>query len=167
MGLLSFQNRRKMRCERSHVFLCAGGSQSNDQRAFGSIGAIFSKVFDFGFVLLSKVIKTQAVSLGIHDFTKLCLQKSTLARVKQTLKNGILDALPVVDALFCNLPQTAATSGVFRVYVVGNHNQHCASLTSIKTADKHPDHRADIDLVRAPEHMKLVPMVFSRLSKGE
>lgn len=69
------------------------------------IGLIASKGFYLFLVLVSQIIKPQAVLFGIHNRTQLCLQQFTFSRVQQVFEHRILHPLPIVHTLFCNLPE--------------------------------------------------------------
>ena len=51
-----------------------------------------------------------------------------MSGVQHALEHLVLDPLAVVDALLGDLPQPPAAGGVLCVYVVGDQNQHGASL---------------------------------------
>lgn len=106
---------------RSHRhFLCACVSHLNHQHIRRIIGFLCSKMFDFVFIAVTKVIKPQAILLRVHNLAQLRLQTAALCRIQQAFKDGVLYALTVVYTLLGNLPKTFAASGVLCVHIVGN-----------------------------------------------
>lgn len=126
------------------------------QRVFRQICLLAAEVLDLLFILLAQVVKSQTIPFGIHNLTKGILQAATLCCVQQTLKYRILHSLTVVDALFGDLPQASASGGVLCVYIIGDQYQH-RPLTSIKTADSHPDRPADTLPTRDSAHKEPAP----------
>lgn len=121
-------------------FLCTSASHSDHQGVFGKIGLLTAEMFNFILILFPQVVKPQTVPLRIHDFAELMLQAAALCRIQQTFKHRILHPLAIIHALLCDLPQSFSTSGILRVYIIGDQYQH-KRLTSIKRAGNPPDLR--------------------------
>ena len=83
-----------------------------DHRLLWKVCLFAAKVFDLTLILFPEIIKPKAILFFIHDLAQRVLQASALSRVQQTLKNGILHPLAVVNALLGNLPQTPAPGGI-------------------------------------------------------
>lgn len=113
-----------MRCEPPHGIAIASGSQSKNERLIRQICAFTAKVLNLFFIVVAKIIETQAVLFRIHEGTQLCLQDPALRCVQKTLKYGTLDTLPIVHALLGNLAQALLPCGVLRIHVVCDQNQH-------------------------------------------
>ena len=105
----------KFGCEPQGDFTRASGSRLQDHRLLWVVGGLASEVFNFALVLISEVIKAEAVFLVVHNGAKLCLKQFALGGVKQALKDGVLHALSVVNALFGDLPQALSTGGVLGI----------------------------------------------------
>lgn len=92
----------------------------NDQYAFCLVGRFRSKVLHFCLIVISQIIEPQTVPFFIHDRAELMLQHFSLCLIDNTFKHRILDTLAIINALFCDLPQSFAPCGIFRVYIIGN-----------------------------------------------
>ncbi len=99
-------------------------SHLENQDAFYIITRFDTKVFDTCMIFFTKVIKTQTVFFGIHNFAEFVLKHFTLRRIDKTFKNRILNALAVVDALLRNLTQSFSTGSIFRIYIISDKYHH-------------------------------------------
>ena len=88
------------RCEPPGGNMGTWRSRSENQGVFGRIGGFTAKVFYFLFVLIAKVVESQAVLFGVHDSQELCLQAAALGCIQEAFKDGILNPLAVVHAFF-------------------------------------------------------------------
>ena len=93
-------------------------------------------------------------------------QHFSLRRIHNAFKHGILNTLPVIDALLCNLPQPSASSGIFRVYIIGDQYQHLVHLISTKRVDMRPSLPGDTVPTAMPAYTAPVPMAVFPPSKG-
>lgn len=107
------------------VFLPACPSHLDHERSFGIISRLDTKMFNAGMVIVAEVVKAQTVGLFIHDCAQFVLKLPALRSVEQTLKDRVLHALPIVYALPGDLTQTTSAAGIFRIYIIGDHYQHC------------------------------------------
>ena len=123
-------------------------------------------MLDFCLIVISQILEAQAVPLIIHDCAKLMLQHFSLRRIHNAFKHGILNTLPVIDALLCNLPQSFASSGIFRVYIIGDQYQYLVHLISKKRADMRPSLPGDTVPTAMPAYTAPVPMAVFPPSKG-
>ena len=87
-----------------------------------------TKLLNLFLIVITEIIKPQAVLFGINNPTQFCLQASALGSVQQALKDGALDSLSVVNALSGHLPQPFPSGRVLGVYVIGDQNKHSSSL---------------------------------------
>lgn len=74
----------------------------------------------FFLVLISKIIKPQAVLFQIHNRTQLSLKRPALRSVQQAFKHRILYALSIIYTLLGDLPQPFPAGGCFRMDVISN-----------------------------------------------
>lgn len=107
----------------------------NHQYIFWKITNFTAEMFNLAFVLLSKVIKTKTVLLGVHYVTQLVLQTATLSTIQKTLKNRVLNTLTKIDTLLSNLSQPFFPSCILSVHIISNQNQH--NITSKEMEDMH------------------------------
>ena len=74
--------------------------------------------------MVSQIIKPQAVLFFVHNGAQLMLELLALGRVQQALKHGILNTLPIIHALFRDLPEPLFARRVLRVHIVRDQHQH-------------------------------------------
>ena len=67
-------------------------------------------MLDFAFVMVSQLIKAQAVRFRIDQFGQFCFEHRVLRGIQQALKYGVLHPLAVVYTDFCSLRRPAAVS---------------------------------------------------------
>lgn len=96
----------------------------NHKKAFDVKRGVSSNMFDFSFVVIPKIIKAQAILFFVNDTFQLVLYFTAFRMVEHTFKNRVLDPLPVIDTLLCDLAQTLFTACCFRVHIIGYQNQH-------------------------------------------
>lgn len=125
------------RFQTSRARIVCGDSPLENQRILRQIGVLGTEMLHFLLVLVSQIVKAQAVLLRIHNGHQPGLKLPALASVQQTLEHRILHPLAVIHAFFGDLPQTLPAGGVLRVHIVSNQYQH--SLTSTERADRRPD----------------------------
>ena len=77
-------------------------------------------MLNFLFIMISQIIESQAILLFVHNFLQLCLQRTALCSVQNTLKHGILNALSVIYTLFCNLTQPFSSGRCLCIHIIGN-----------------------------------------------
>ena len=75
------------------------------QDAFRLVAGVSSEMLYFLFIPIPQVIKAQAIQFFVHNGHQFCLQHPALGGIQEAFKDRILDALSVIHALFCNLPQ--------------------------------------------------------------
>ena len=66
-------------------------------------------MLDFAFVMVSQLIKAQAVRFRIDQFGQFCFEHRVLRGIQQALKYGVLHPLAVVYTDFCYFAQPATT----------------------------------------------------------
>lgn len=140
-------------------------ARSYEEYILWGIGLFSTKVLYFGVIILSKIIKAQAIFAFIHETTKLMLQCTALCGIEQAFKNGVLYALSIVDTLFCDLAQSFTPRAVFCIDIIGNEHQQALSPTSIKMVDIHPNLRANNEQAAKPVHKGSAPMAAFPLDK--
>ena len=121
-------------------------------------------MFNLVFVSFPQVVKAQTVFFLIHDSKKLGLEQFALGCVQQTFKNRALYPLPIIDALPGNLTQASASGGILCIDIVCDEYQH-GVLTSIKKADRLPDHPGGSEPGAGPANKEPVPRGLSRPEK--
>lgn len=139
---------------------------SKNQRFFGGISCLTPKMFDFLFVVISQIVEAETVLLWIHQGAERRLKTSALGCVQEALKYRALDSLTVVDALPGDLSQAFFPGSGFRVYIIGDQNQH-KSLISIKKVDIRPDLPGDSGPEAAPESKEQAPRKSFPPNRGE
>ena len=85
-------------------------------------------MLNFFLVLISQIIKPQAVLFRVHNGAQLGLKHPALGRVQQALKHRVLHPLSIIDALLGDLPQPFPAGGCFRIDIISNQHQHFFSL---------------------------------------
>ena len=65
----------------------------------------YTYVYNFFFIIVSKVIESQAVFSGVDDTVQFVLQLNKLAPIKIAFENRILDTLTVSNTPFCKFVQ--------------------------------------------------------------
>ena len=93
---------------------------SEDQGVGGVVAWFDAVMADFFGIVVSKVIKPQAVLFLVHCRHQLCFQGPQLGCVQDALKDAVLHTLAVIDALFRNFPQPAPPGGILCVYIIVN-----------------------------------------------
>ena len=115
-------------CEPIGKPMYTSASHSKDERAFRRIRILYAEVFNFAFIVVTQVIETKAILSGIHNFAKLSLKAAALGSIQQAFKDRALNALAVIHALFCDLPEAFTNGGILGIHIISNQNQHIPSL---------------------------------------
>ena len=74
--------------------------------------------------LFAQVIESQTVFRPIDYSNQVGLQPLVLCRFKQTLKNRVLNSLPVLAAQLGDTPQSASTVSITAGHIIGNQYVH-------------------------------------------
>jgi hypothetical protein len=94
--------------------------QLDNQRSFHIVSGPRAVVFHPSFPISSQKIESEAISLFINDIKQLCFQKGELCGINLTFENGVLYALPVVEANLGYTPQSSDASFRGGRYIVGD-----------------------------------------------
>lgn len=106
-----------------------------NQRAFWIICRLGTDMFDFPFPVCSQIIETQAVFFLVHFTQQSMLEPRPLRGINNTLKYGILHALPIILTCLGYSPKASLPSRLFKTYIITDQYQH---ITSIQTAGSRP-----------------------------
>lgn len=83
-----------------------------------------ANMLDFAFIVVSQLVKAQAVKTGIDQAAEFVFQNRILGGVQQTFKNRVLHTLSIVDAFFGDLSQPFAAGRGFGIDIVCDQNEH-------------------------------------------
>lgn len=128
------------------------------QHSFNIKIATHSVVFDFGFIIISEIIKPDAILFFVNQINQLFFDFSTFCRVHYALKNGILHSFAIINALLSNFAQPFSALRSFCTDIVCNQNKHFLIPTSTRTADSRQYRHADIVPTKEPEHTAPFPI---------
>lgn len=81
-------------------------------------------VFDFGLIVVSQLVKAQAVQFRVNKSGQLRFQDRKLCGIQKAFEYGVLHTLAVVYAFLGNFAQPPASSRSFCVDVVGDQYKH-------------------------------------------
>jgi len=87
-------------------------------------GRFHANVLDSVLPFISQHVEPQTVFVGLDQLNQLLLQMYVLLIVDGTLEDGILDSLPKVQALLCNVSEASLTSFVAGCNVICDKDQH-------------------------------------------
>ena len=85
---------------------------------------VCAEVFYTGLILVTEVVKPQAVALLVHDRTQSVLELSALCGINEALKHGVLNALTIIYALFSDFSQPAPAACILGIHVISYQNKH-------------------------------------------
>lgn len=94
-----------------------------NQSSFRIIPCFHSEVFNLRMIVISYVIKPKTIFAQINDSTQRRLQGFALTCIQQTLKNGTLHPLSVLDTFLRNAPKALLSRIIRRIYIIGHQNQ--------------------------------------------
>ena len=97
---------------------------SNDKGSFRVICSFCAKMFYPVFPVFPKEVVSKAVGFWVGGLFQFSFDLDPQSWVDKTFKHRILDALSVIDAYFCNLPQAFSACSGLDVDVVSNENHH-------------------------------------------
>jgi hypothetical protein len=81
-------------------------------------------VFDFSLPVFSEKVEAKRVFFGFVEAEELGAKCRPLSGIDYAFKDGVLDALAIVEAGFCDAVESPSPGLVDRGYVVGDEDQH-------------------------------------------
>ena len=96
---------------------------SDHQNAFRLISGFCSEMLYFSLILVSQIIKSQAIRFFINQRQKFVFQYQNLGCIQNAFENRILHTLSVVYTFFCYLSKSRFSSLILRRYIICNQNQ--------------------------------------------
>lgn len=106
----------------------AYGSRLQNHSPTGVIAFLGPYMDYFTLVMVTKVVKPQAVAFLIDQLLQLAFEDRCLGFVYAAFKDGVLDPLAMGRAAFCHLSKPLPAGSGGGVYIVGNKQEH--SITS-------------------------------------
>ena len=100
--------------------LGAYGSRLQNHSPTGVIAFLGPYMDYFTLVMITKVVKPQAVAFLIDQLLQLAFENRCLGFVYAAFKDGVLDPLAMGRAAFCHLSEPLPAGSGGGVYIVGN-----------------------------------------------